>query len=431
MPDRLPGAPFVRRLPIELRADPSRVVVRPYVPGADDDHARARRIAARVMALSAAHVADELQGLMRDFGGHETQVKAGFRQRYAEVAGVIALDAPANDTQALLIGAYFSQEYGYEAAALFNPSIVPHPNQSGVPDGAVRFVLSLRAVGEGHVSSIAFRTGICDAAGWIVLAPQGERAVVPVIEDAALGGSRAAGVRMRCDDGLALSEIVIFPSTPAQRNGIEDLRLVRFTEDDGSVAWLGTYTAYSGQGIRQEILRTTDFASFSLDPIRGAAEAGKGMALFPRRLAGRYAMLGRADNETISLAFSDDLYEWPTGPTIIAPRWPWEFVQIGNCGAPIELDEGWLVVTHGVGAMRNYVLGACLLDARDPSRLIARTTRPLIRPDATERKGYVPNVVYSCGAMLHGRTLVLPYAVADSFTTFATMPVDQLLAAMD
>lgn len=235
---------------------------------------------------------------------------------------------------------------------------------------------------------------------------------------------------MRCEDGYNLSEIVIFPSTPSQRNGIEDLRLVRFSDDDGTVTWFGTYTAYSGDGIRQELLRTGDFCSFALDPIRGPAAASKGIALFPRRIGGRYAMLGREDNETISLSFSTDLYEWPTGATIVAPQWPWEFVQIGNCGSPIELDEGWLVLTHGVGAMRNYALGACLLDRDDPSKLLGRMTHPLVRPDATERKGYVPNVAYSCGALLHGRTLVLPYAVADSFTTFATMSVDRLLAAM-
>ena len=424
------NAAFVDRLPIVLRPDPSRVVIRPYVPGSDDDHARARRIASRVMALNDAAVAEELRDLTRDFAGHDAQVEAVFRQRYAEVKGVIGHDQSVGDPRRLLIGAYFCQEYGYEAAALFNPSIVAHPDQSGIAVDSVRFVLSLRAVGEGHVSSIAFRTGTCDAAGGIAIDQQGARAIVPQIEDATLGGSRPAGVRMQCDEGYGLSEIVIFPSTPAQRNGIEDLRLVRFADDDGTVTWLGTYTAYSGQGIRQELLRTADFCSFSLDTIHGPAGTGKGMALFPRRIGGRYAMIGRADNETISLAYSDDLYEWSTGTTIVEPRWPWEFVQMGNCGSPIELAEGWLVLTHGVGPMRHYAIGACLLDRDDPSKLLGRMSCPLVRADTTERKGYVPNVTYSCGALLHGRTLVLPYAVADSFTTFATMPIDRLIAAM-
>ena len=424
------NASFVARLPIVLRPDPSRVVIRPYIPGSDDDHARAKRIADRAMALDDNSVAKELCNLLRDFGDHHREVEAVFRQRYSEVEGVIGNGQTVAPDRALLIGAYFSQEYSYEAAALFNPSIVPHPDQSGIAAGAVRFVLSLRAVGEGHVSSISFRTGICDGSGAVSLDPQGPRAIVPIIDNSSLGGSRSAGVRMRCEDGYLLSEIVIFPCTPSQRNGVEDLRLVRFAEDDGTVTWLGTYTAYSGQGIRQELLRTDDLCAFSLDPLRGPVAASKGMALFPRRIDGRYAMLGREDNETISLLFSTDLYEWSGGKTIVEPRWPWEFVQIGNCGSPIEIDEGWLVLTHGVGPMRNYALGACLLDRDDPSKLLGRMTHPLVRPDAAERKGYVPNVVYSCGSMLHGRTIILPYAVADSFTTFATIPVDDLISAM-
>lgn len=428
------NAAFVNRLPIVLRPDPSRVVIRPYVPGSDGDHERARRIAARIMALDDATVADELCDLTRNFAGHHAEVEAVFAQRYAEVKGVIGHDDPIGEERSLLIGAYFCQEYGCEAAALFNLSIVAHPEQTGIPEGSVRFVLSLRAVGEGHVSSIAFRTGVCDASGGFAFEPQGARAIVPRIEDAALGGSRSAGVRMQCEPGYALSETVIFPSTPAQRNGIEDLRLVRFANDDGTVSWLGTYTAYRGQGIRQELLRTADcgLRTSAPSPWTRSTErpARPSMALFPRRIAGRYAMLGRADNETISLAYSDDLYDWPLGTTIIEPRWPWEFVQVGNCGSPIEVAEGWLVLTHGVGPMRNYAIGACLLDRDDPSKPLGRMTRPLVRPDTTERKGYVPNVTYSCGALLHGRTLVLPYAVADSFTTFATMPFDHLIAAM-
>jgi predicted GH43/DUF377 family glycosyl hydrolase len=232
------------------------------------------------------------------------------------------------------------------------------------------------------------------------------------------------------DPSCALSETVIFPVTPSQRNGIEDLRLVRFVEEDGSAIYHGTYTAFSGQGIHQELLTTRDFHSFDLTPIHGHAAGGKGMALFPRRVGGRYAMLGRRDNETISLLFSDSLHTWEDGTQVIAPRWPWEFVQVGNCGSPIEIEEGWLVLTHGVGAMRNYTLGACLLDRADPTKLLARLPTPLVWPDAGERAGYVPNVTYSCGAMVHGRTLVLPYAIADTLTTFATMPLGALLAAM-
>jgi predicted GH43/DUF377 family glycosyl hydrolase len=223
---------------------------------------------------------------------------------------------------------------------------------------------------------------------------------------------------------------VLFPITMRQRHGIEDLRLVRFTDDDGNITYFGTYTAFSGAAIRQEILRTTDFKTFELTALHGDAATGKGMALFPRRIDGRYAMLGRQDHENISLLTSSNLYDWRGGITIVTPRWPWEYVQIGNCGSPIEIDEGWLVITHGVGPVRTYCIGACLLDRDDPSKLLARTTEPLIRPSPAERYGYVPNIAYTCGAMVHGRTLILPYALADSFSTFATVSLDRLLAGM-
>jgi predicted GH43/DUF377 family glycosyl hydrolase len=238
-------------------------------------------------------------------------------------------------------------------------------------------------------------------------------------------------VRLTCEADRNLSEVVLFPVTPAQRHGIEDLRMVRFTEDDGTSSYYGTYTAFSGQDIRQELLATRDFRTFELRPLHGSATANKGMALFPRRIDGRYAMLGRADHESIWYHTSGELCRWDGGQRIIRPRFAWELVQLGNGGSPIEIDEGWLVLAHGVGAVRNYCIGAFLLDKRDPSKLLARTARPLIRPTLDERFGYVPNIAYSCGALVLGRTLILPYALADSITTFATMPLDQLLSAME
>jgi predicted GH43/DUF377 family glycosyl hydrolase len=227
-----------------------------------------------------------------------------------------------------------------------------------------------------------------------------------------------------------VSDVVLFPVTPSQRQGVEDLRLVRFTEDDGAVHYLGTYTAFSGSDARSELLRTADFQTFEMRSLRGSAAGSKGMALFPRRIDGRYIMLGRHDNENIWLLNSDNLYSWNEGRRIISPKWPWEFVQLGNCGSPIEIDEGWLVMTHGVGPARSYCIGACLLDKRNPSKVLARTTLPLVHPSLTQRDGYVPNVVYSCGALVYGRTLLLPYGVADNFSAFATMPLFDLLAAM-
>lgn len=275
--------------------------------------------------------------------------------------------------QALLIGAYFSEEYAFEAAALFNSSIVLHPDQAGVAAAAVRFILTLRGVGKDHVTSVTFRTGICDADGAIIIDPLSNRTHSPSIEYIPGGSVADPGVRFVCEDNHELSEIVIFPVTPSQRHGIEDVRLVRFIDDDGTITYFGTYTAFSGRSIRQELLRTTDFKTFELAALRGAATANKGMALFPRRIAGRYHMLGRQDHENIWLLTSDNLYDWQGGTKIIAPRWPWEFVQMGNGGSPLEIDEGWLVLTHGVGAVRNYCIGACLLDRDDPSRSLART----------------------------------------------------------
>ena len=423
----------IDHIPIILRPDPARVVIRPFVPADDPaprDRPRAQRIADRVRALTTAELTGELERVTAGLSERHRDVEAVLLRRYHEVNGLL-IDPCANDRgQSLLIGAYFSEEYAFEGAALLNPSIVVHPDQSDVAKGAMRFVLSLRGVGEGHVSSITFRTGICAADGSIVLDAAGLQAVAPRIELIPGGAPDDPGVRLTCDDARDLSQTVLFPITERQRHGIEDLRLVRFTDDDGNITYFGTYTAFSGAAIRQEILRTTDFNTFELTALRGDAATGKGMALFPRRIDGRYAMLGRQDHENISLLTSSDLYDWHGGKTIVTPRWPWEYVQIGNCGSPIEIDEGWLVITHGVGPVRNYCIGACLLDRDDPSKLLARTTEPLIRPSPAERYGYVPNIVYTCGAMVHGRTLVLPYALADSFSTFATIPLDRLLAAM-
>ena len=428
---------IVTHLPIVLRPDPARVVIKPYVPAeappgyAPKDSPRAQRVADRVMGMDEACLDRELERVFENLNRRHCDAQHILLRRYHDVDGLVIDHREVSLKQALLIGAYFSEEYAFEAAALFNPSIVIHPDQTGVGAGAVRFILSLRGVGEGHVSSVTFRTGVCGADGAITFDPPSLRAASPRIECVAGGNPDDPGVRLLFGDSRELSEIVIFPVTPSQRHGIEDVRLVRFTDDDGAITYFGTYTAFSGQSIRQELIRTTDFKTFELAALTGAATANKGMALFPRRIAGRYMMLGRQDHENIWLLSSDDLYAWEGGTKIIAPRWPWEFVQIGNGGSPIEIGEGWLVLIHGVGAVRNYSIGACLLDRDDPSKLLARTRHPLIRPTPEERYGYVPNIAYTCGAIVHNRTLILPFAVADSVTTFAKVPLDQLLAEME
>ena len=424
-------------LPIVLRADPARVVLRPFTPADDPPQpgsaipSRAQGLANRVLALGKAELDEELARVITSLATRHRDVKDVLLRRFHEVSSDMIWAQPMSPAQQHLIGAYFCEEYSFEAAALFNPSIVPHTNQSGVAPGTLRFILSLRGVGEGHVSSITFRTGIISADGEIVLDLASTQAISPVIELLPGGMPDEPCVRLSCAQAQDLSEIVIFPITLRQRHGIEDLRMVRFADDDGSVTYMGTYTAFSGEDIREEMLRTKDFSTFEMEPLRGLATITKGMALFPRRIAGQYAMLGRLDHENIWLLLSDDLHLWDTGVKILSPKWVWEFVQLGNCACPIEIDEGWLVLVHGVGPVRNYCIGACLLDKTDPSKVLGRLANPLLRPSPEERDGYVPNVIYSCGALVNGRMLILPYAVADSFTTFATLSVDALLAAME
>jgi predicted GH43/DUF377 family glycosyl hydrolase len=327
-----------------------------------------------------------------------------------------------------LIGAYFCHEYSFAAAALMNPSIVPHPDQSGLDGNTVRFIMSVRAVGEGHVSSITFREGLVGIGDRFELLPE------PRVATAAIARSGTQDpdgtVVVERDPDSTLSGTVIFPVTPAQANGLEDLRLTRFVHDNGNVEWLGTYTAYSGQAIRSEMIRTLDFRTFTLTPLAGSAAVNKGMALFPRQIDGRYLTIGRQDGKNLYLIASDHLTEWSGGVKILEPAYPWEFIQIGNCGCPIELDEGWLLLTHGVGPMRKYALGAALLDKRDPSIVLARTPEPILTAADHEREGYVPNVVYTCGAMRLGATLFLPYALADSSVAFAFADLSDILKCM-
>jgi predicted GH43/DUF377 family glycosyl hydrolase len=333
-----------------------------------------------------------------------------------------------SNAQRQLIGAYFLNEYSFEASALFNPSIVPHPDQSDAPKGGLRFILSLRAVGEGHVSSLTFRAGTIAADGSLTVDPTARLASSPRVSRR-ISNPDGEQVELTFNLEEELSERVIFPITESQSNGIEDARFVEF-RDENRKTYYATYTAYNGRAIRSELIETRDFMSFRLTPLKGAAARNKGMALFPRKIGGKYAMIARQDNENLYLIYSDDLYTWDGGQAILKPEFPWEFVQIGNCGSPIELDEGWLLLTHGVGPVRKYSIGAALLDKNDPSKVLARSREPLLRPEPSEREGYVPNVVYTCGAMRHNDQIILPYAVSDTFSNFATIKISALMQAM-
>jgi predicted GH43/DUF377 family glycosyl hydrolase len=428
-------APFVKRSALTLRPDPSMVVLRPFSPSVEPralfeaDANRVLRITERVLSLGEARAKVEFAGVMAGFRERHRDIRAIFQQRYEEMAAPYVDGATPSASEKLLIGAYFCHEYSFQSAALFNPSVVPHPDQSDLMPGRQRIILSLRAVGEGHVSSVTFRTGEVSCDGYLAIDPASSHCSIPTLV-AAETADGIDTVHIRCNGSDALDECVIFPVTRAQRNGIEDLRLVRFEDDDGAVTYYGTYTAYSGTQIASEMLSTTDFCDFRLKPLAGDAAHNKGMALFPRRVGGRYMMLGRQDNENIWLLESDDVYAWNGGRRILQPKFPWEYTQIGNCGAPVEIDEGWLALTHGVGAVRNYAIGAFLLDKHDPGKVLGRTTEPILRADHAEREGYVPNVVYTCGALVCGRNLIVPYGIADSVTSFAMMSVDDLLAAM-
>lgn len=424
----------MKHLPLILRPDPSRTVVRPFAPEYPGPFAipgvsRAQVIVDRILSLDEAKVKGERRTIMNSLDERHSEVDELLIRRFNELGGVTVDRSTVRHDQALLIGAYFSEEYSFEAAALFNPSIVVHPDQSDTPAGATRFIMSLRAIGEGHVSSVTFRTGTIGADGSVMVDEPSPSAVPPIIENVERDG--AASVRLRSGGSRNLSETLLFPMLPSQSRGIEDVRLVRFTEEDGSKRYYGTYTAFNGSDARSELLDTDDFLGFNMRPLTGNAAAAKGMALFPRKVGGHYTMLARQDNENVWLLQSDDLLHWEGGERIIRPHYPWEFVQMGNCGSPIELDEGWLVLTHGVGTVRNYCMGAALLDKDDPCKVLARTPRPLLEPSPDERDGYVPNVVYSCGAIVLGRTLILPYGVADSFATVATADVGAVLAAME
>ena len=473
---------------ITFRPDESRVLIRPFIPG---DPARIVNIIGRALALSEAEAGEQLAAITADFGSRHVDIRAIWQSHFEKVRPHVFSSLPLSETRRLYIGALFSGEYALESAALFNPSIVPHPDQSGLADGDLRFILSLRATGEGHISSIEFRTGVIHADRSIkveepsrfVSAPEVERNptyrksiflhklmemgfenewsshVMESLGDAftlqelekamqrAIRGKqplpREVQRTMECvrwlaesnyeihfHPSVAVSERIIFPVSSNESNGMEDARFVRFVEDDGSVIYYATYTAYNGRAILPQLLETTDFLNFRALTLNGRAVQNKGMALFPRRIDGRYAMISRQNDEDLFLMFSDNPHFWSDPKVLHRPGQAWEMVKIGNCGSPIETDAGWLVLTHGVGPMRKYSIGAMLLDLNDPSKVLSHLSEPLLTAVGNEREGYVPNVVYTCGALLHAGRLILPYGLSDTAATIVTIDLSDLLAAL-
>lgn len=431
----MPANTFLNRQALYLRPDPTRVLVRALRPATEPRHlnstdkVRANHIVDRVLALDAEAAANLLAEVLENFQGRHRNLLERFDARAEEMEGVFATHAGFTRDQHRLIGCYFLHEYSFEAAALLNPSIVAHPDQTDAPQGGQRFILSLRAVGEGHVSSLTFRSGTILADGSVTVDPTARLASTAIVKSQTVG-SHGEEVELAFRGNEHISERVIFPVTASQSNGIEDARFVAF-EEGGEETFYATFTAYSGRAIRSELIETRDFLSFRMSPLSGAAAVNKGMALFPRRINGQYAMIARQDNENLYLIYSEDLHTWNGGLPILRPCFPWEFVQIGNCGSPLELDEGWLLFTHGVGAVRRYSIGAVLLDKTDPSKVLARAKEPLVRPEPSEREGYVPNVVYTCGAMRHKEHIILPYAISDTYSTFATIKIAALLGILE
>ncbi len=421
--------------PLRLHADPSRVVVRPFhiawTALNGQGQSRAKRMIDEVLRMSPEQAHEQLEAVLKDFEARHWQTRRVFMTRYDEIAEQHGLDGvPIDDEKRQLIGAYFCHEYSYAAAALMNPSAVPHFDQSGMPPGSQRILMSLRAVGEGHISSVAFREGIITDQNQLKLASEPPFATAADATGFDENEIPVGPVTVYRHRDSTLSGTVIFPITEAQSKGLEDMRLVQFTHDDGAIEWLGTYTAYNGNRIQSELLRTRDFRAFDLIPMTGSAARNKGIALFPRKVGGEYLSIGRQDGENLYLLRSDRLDHWDDGELILTPVHPWELVQIGNCGPPIELDEGWLLLTHGVGAMRKYSIGAALLDKNDPSKVLGRTKEPILAAKDQDREGYVPNVVYTCGAIRHGSKLFMPYGIADSSVGFAFVEISQLLDLM-
>jgi predicted GH43/DUF377 family glycosyl hydrolase len=400
---------------------------------------RIANVVRRVEGLSEGDVRACLDITMANFANRHRNLQQTFWQHFHSAAAPAGPLAGFSDQKKLLLGAFFTKEYSIQSAALFNPSIVPHPDQQNLKPGQLRFVMSLRATGEGHISSIVFQTGLVDSAGNVSLdAPTGyftrlqKKSAAPADAAAAVDASAPADATsdtnydLEDSADIPLNEKVIFPSAAAESMGMEDVRFVKF-EAEGRACFYGTYTAYDGKQIRTQLIETEDFSSFRVRALSGAAIADKGMALFPEKLNGKYVMISRQGGEKINIMFSDSLYRWDNYQALMEPKYTWELIQLGNCGSPIKTDKGWLLLTHGVGIMRTYVISAILLDLKDPTKIIGRLDQPFIEADDLEREGYVPNVVYTCGLLKHGDLLLIPYAVSDSATGFITLSLNELI----
>ena len=422
----------IKKTGIKLFPNPKRVLLLPFNLWSEQ---RINKTLNRVLSLTEEMTAILLKDIIIEFGHRHQEFENRLLGNYSLVEKYVGNDI--SRQKKLLIGAYFSKEYSIDSAALFNPSIVPHPDQSGLMGGELRFILSLRAVSEGHISSVEFLTGIITESLEIKFdeipryaVPPSKRDTRPLLPHKVSDDIIDSNYDIEFSGREKLSERVIFPFSKTESNGIEDVRLVKFMNDDSKYIYYGTFTAYDGYRILSELLETIDFKKFKIRTLTGNGAKDKGMALFPEKIDGKYWMISRQDGENIFIMNSGNLYEWNNPVILREPEYSWEFVQLGNCGSPVKTPEGWLVLTHSVGAMRTYVISALLLDLKNPYKIIGHLKEPLLVPDEEERDGYVPNVVYTCGSMLFNKNLIIPYAMSDSASCFAHIPLNDLLNMM-
>ncbi len=475
----------INRSTTVLKANPKRVIllfndlgISSYVTSN-----RSQALVNRAMSLTEETVESLYEELLDQFSHRHKNIEHTFLKHYKKVKFLIPPDTAISEKRSKLLGAYFSKEYSIQSAALFNPSIVPHPYQENLNEGEKRIIISLRSVGEGHISSIEFREGIVSAEGKISLEP--ETAFTSCSEkDLNFEYNRnqlkertsiISNLNQNIFDKLpdtftlkeytdhlqrnafkeyddltqkfmdelvdtnydiefnadtAISERVVFPSAKGESMGMEDVRFVEFTHEDGKKEYIGTYTAYNGHKITPQLIITKDFIHFEVRTMFGKAVSDKGFALFPEKISGQFMMTARQGGENLTIMTSDDLYNWENYEVIMEPEYGWGLVQQGNCGSPIKTDKGWLLITHAVGPLRKYTISAVLLDLDNPGKIIGKLKEPLISPNEDEREGYVPNVVYSCGAMIHNKNLIIPYAMSDSASSFASISVDEILNNM-
>ena len=480
----------VIRKNIKFVPDCRRVVARYFMNGTE----RTQKMLSHIMILNEKQVTDSLEHTLQEFARRHRNISHTFFKNCEKIKALIEgmkinYDGLSNERK-MLIGSYCTMEYAIESAAFFNPSIVEDFDQSNLQNGEKRIIISFRATGEGHISSIVFRRGILDknndlhilkigsnidkagithkrlfnkerfisklaemhtsdkycAQIMLELPDQFEYSVLKNLINKALNNQTIRQERRTALEEILwladsfydlqfkhdsdITERVIFPISDAESRGIEDARFVRFMDDDKSEKIIATYTAYNGHAILPKLIVTEDFYSFRVLPLHGAGAQNKNLAIFPRKINGKYAMLSRIDGVNNYLMYSDRPTQWNNPVMIQQPRYPWEFTQLGNCGSPLWTEEGWLVITHGVGAMRRYCIGASLFDLDDPSKEIGRLKEPLLSPLEDEREGYVPNVVYSCGSIIHNNSLILPYAVSDYASTYAVVDLVELITAL-